>query len=910
MGNENKELLAFNRGVISPRGLARIDLERMAMSAETQTNWMPRVLGSMMLRPGLEFINVTFGSGFVDCFLESFIFSQNDTAVIVGDESSLHILIDDTYLATDGIVNSQVVNNTFDTDIASWTDASEAGGTAYWVTGGYAGLQGDGTDYAILRQTVTAADIGKTYHVFVGVEDGPVRFKIGSVAGEDDFFSTRILQRGGHWLGFVPDADFTIEIANDQKHTARVDQVSLQGLGGIGDFISLAHDVLEEDFGKVRMTQSNDVIYWTTAGYKSYKLLRDDNNSWSIESWLPEDGPFRTQNVSGVTIETDMISGDAELTSSQSLFRQEHADNRALFRLASFGQTVSDDLGGAPEQTESIRVVGTADAREFGIIIEGTFNATVSLQFAFTEDGPWNDQGDTWTVPVSTTYKDGQDGQIIYYRLAIKSGDYVSGTATCTLTYTGGSIQGIGRVYNFTDSTHVDVHVLKDFGSIEPTKDWWEGEWSDRRNWPTAVDINEGRLMLAGDDKIHGSISDSFDSFDDNFEGDGGAINRSIARGPNRIVHWLLGLSRLMLGSADNAANVAPAKIEGNSPLSVRSNNFDEPLTPTNFNIKAVDSKGVFVDRTEQRLYELAYDANSYDYKPLDLSVFTPDFNVSGIRRIAVQMKPDVRVHCVRNDGTVGLLVFDRLENVICWVDVVTDAGAGEVLDVTVIPGVEEDQVYYAVRRFINTVYTNEVVKWAKESECIGGLLNKQADSFSVYDDVPTVTPFPSGLLYLRGETVIIWADGIDVGTDVVDIFGALTNDLAVAASKVVVGLPYTAQFKSAKLAELTGIGLLERKKVNRLGFIAENMHYQGLQYGPDFDNLSDLPKVSRGQAVSDNQIYSEYHEDNFPFGGTWNEDARICLQAAAPRPCTIKAAILEMESVEHKNPRRAPRRS
>jgi hypothetical protein len=52
MGKMTNALLAFNRGLQSRLGLARIDLERTALAAEVQTNWMPRSLGSMMLRPG------------------------------------------------------------------------------------------------------------------------------------------------------------------------------------------------------------------------------------------------------------------------------------------------------------------------------------------------------------------------------------------------------------------------------------------------------------------------------------------------------------------------------------------------------------------------------------------------------------------------------------------------------------------------------------------------------------------------------------------------------------------------------------------------------------------------------------------------------------------------------------------
>jgi hypothetical protein len=47
---------SFNRGLVSPLALARIDLKRLALSADISTNWMPRTLGPMMLRPGLGYV--------------------------------------------------------------------------------------------------------------------------------------------------------------------------------------------------------------------------------------------------------------------------------------------------------------------------------------------------------------------------------------------------------------------------------------------------------------------------------------------------------------------------------------------------------------------------------------------------------------------------------------------------------------------------------------------------------------------------------------------------------------------------------------------------------------------------------------------------------------------------------------
>ncbi len=899
----NKLLLAFNRGIISSRGLARIDIARMAMSAETQTNWIPRVLGSMMLRPGNKFVDFLNNGVNNRGRLVPFTFGVDDQALLELTASIMLIidpLTDLHIVTTTDAPASQLLNTGFGSDISSWTDASQTGGSVTWLVGGYAGMKGDGTDFGILRQTVAVAggDQNKQHRVLVRVVDGPVRFKVGSTAGDDDYIAEVRLDRGEHSLSFTPGANFTVEFANEREFNVRVTQCIMQNATSSLSLITPWASAADRD--NLRWDQSADVMYFAADGVRTQKVeRRGDGTSWSVVDYLPEDGPFRVQNVSGITLVPSALIGDITLTASEGIFRQEHADNRSIWRIASQGQTVTKAISGADDFSDAIRVIGKGDARNFGITISGTFVATVTLQFAFADDGPWNDQGLTWTAPVSTNLNDGQDDQIIFYRIGIKTGDYTSGTATVGLNYTGGSIQGVARVIAFTSSTVVTAQVLKDFGAITASKDWWEGEWSDRRGWPTSTTIHEGRLWWAGRDNIWGSISDRYESFDDNFVGDAAPISRSIGSGPIRVIHWLISMGRLLFGTADNSANVAAAKMDGNRPLGARSNSFDEPLSPTNFNIKTISSKAVFVDRSKQRLYELLYNLDQQDYQSLDLSIFAPDFNTIGIVQIAVQMKPDVRIHCVRSDGTLGMLVYDRLENVICWIEITSPGATGLIEDVAILPGVVEDQVYYVVKRTINSLTERHIVKWALESEAIGGQLNKIADSFALYDSTATTTPFTTELIHLRGETVVIWADGKDVGTDTVTAAGALTNPLATAASKVVAGLGYTAQFKSTKLGEINGIGLLERKKVNRLGFIAENLHYQGLQYGPDFSNLSDLPLVEESQVTAADTIHASYHEDNFPFGGEWDTDSRICIQAAAPRPATVLAAIAEFESLE-----------
>jgi len=57
------------------------------------------------------------------------------------------------------------------------------------------------------------------------------------------------------------------------------------------------------------------------------------------------------------------------------------------------------------------------------------------------------------------------------------------------------------------------------------------------------------------------------------------------------------------------------------------------------------------------------------------------------------------------------------------------------------------------------------------------------------------------------------------------------------------------------------------------------------------------LPLVRDGANTASDTVYSEYDEESFAFPGTWDTDSRLCLQASSPRPCTILAAIVGVET-------------
>jgi hypothetical protein len=898
-------LYALNRGVVDRRGLSRMDVKRLAMAAETQTNWMPRVLGSMMLRVGLQYIGAT-ASNAAARYLR-FVFSTEDTALIELTASLMRVWIDDALL-TRPSVTTAIANGTFNTNLTSWTDSDEAGATSQWATGGYMQLTGNGTARAIREQqvTVAGANIGVEHAVRVVIQRGPVQIRIGSSSGGDQYIAETTLLTGTHSLSFTPTGDFYIRFFSSLVRSVYVDSAVVESAG----VVTLPTPWTAGDLANVRADQSGDVLFVACEGRQQRRIERrgtsPDARSWSVVLYQPEDGPFGLLNTSPVTLTPSGLSGNITLTASQSMFKSGHVG--ALFSIESSGQVVSTTSAVSGTATDSIRVTGISTSRTFSIVISGDASgSTVNLQRSY-DNVTWANTGagGTWTADVTTTSTDGLDNQIVYYRLILTT-RVAPDNVTMELRIGSGSVRGIARVTGFTSSTVVDAEVLSSLGGTTASLDWQEGQWSDEAGWPTAVKLHEGRLWWFGLNGIWGSISDAYDAFDETLEGSAGPIIRTIGSGPVDTINWGLSLKGLLVGAQG-------------AEFTIRASSLDEVLTPTNFNVKAsstqgsgsvdaikIDQGGCFVDRSGTNVYDLAFDLSAYDYQAKNMMELVPGLGYPGIVRMDVQRKPDTRVHCVRSDGVAIVGVINKAEDVLAWIPIETD---GDIEDVVILPAVtgdKDDQVYYVVKRTINGSTVRYLEKWAQELDCLGDLDHCYlADAFVHYSGAAATVI--TGLSHLEGEQVVVWADGEDVGTadsarpwtQTYTVSGGQIT-LAVAASEVVVGLGYTAQFKSGKLGHMVqGDSPLNReKRIAQIGFILANTHKKGVKFGPTLNDtgslrMEDLPEVEAGRAVTA-ETHDYYDEAMITFGGTWTTDSRVCLQAQAPRPATVVAITIDM---------------
>lgn len=900
MAKVTTALQAFNRGCVSRLALARVDLERMRLSAETQTNWIPRVVGAMRLRPGLGYIARTSGDAFATQV--PFIYSVNSASVIELTAMQMRVMADDVFVVRDA-VSTAIVNGDFGAS-GSWTLTTTGAATAT-ITGGLltiAGVSDGGRAVAYQTVSVAAADEDTEHAVRIEVTRGPVAFKIGSTAGEEDLFGEERLDTGTHSIAFTPGgSSFVVHFETTEATAKIVDSVTVEAAGDLTITTPWPEPVLQE----LQYIQSGNTIYVVHPDYQQRKIKWWGGNSWSVFLYKPDDGPFYASRTAEVELTPSSTAGNITLSADRDFFKATNVGS--LFRLFHTGQVVNASLSAADTYTTPIRVTGVTrittagrgtiivNAREWQYTITGTWVGTITLQRSFTDASSGYSDVSSLTANATATVNDGLDNQIVWYRIGFKAGAYMSGAAVVQVTYGGGGGAGICRVTGYTSRTAVQAEVLTDFKNTTATTDWNEGQWSDRRGWPSSIALFDGRMWQMGEDRIWGSISDAYDSHDIDFEGDAGPINRTIGTGPIARVNFALSLNRLIVGT-DAAEH------------SIRSSNFDSPLTPTDFSIRdistqgstaipavKVDSRGVFVQRSGKRVYELAYSFESQEYASRDLTELNPDICEVGVRKIIVQRQPDTRIHFILNDGTVACLLYEPASEVLAWYKIETQ---GLVEDGCVLPGEDEDRVYYVVQRIIAGTTYRFHEKFALETDAVGGAVNKMADCF-LHRSVDQATHV-SGFDHLAGHSCIAWADGAEID-EVTPDPGTGIAQVSSPVDDLVIGLPYEATFRSAKLAygAMSGTALNQTKRISGAGFILADTHARAIRFGQFDDELDYMPGVESDDDVDEDAIHDHYDEGIIEFPGDWDTDARLILKAAAPRPATVLAAVLRITTHE-----------
>jgi hypothetical protein len=971
----NAPLYSLNAGEVSKIALARTDIAKLRIAAACQLNWLPYVVGPMMLRPGLFYVGEVEGDA--PARLVRFVFSKLDTALIELTANQMRVWINEV-LITRPAVATTIGDPSFQ-GTGSWTTANTTSGASATVGGGVCTLTCQPAGgLAQIAQTVTvpAAAFGIEHALRVVVTQGPVVFRAGSAPGGADLIPQTTLDTGTHSLAFTPAvAGLCIQIESTDSWAKTLTSCAIEAAGPL----VLPTPWAAADLPNIRYDQSGDIIFVACHGQQQYKIERRAARSWSTVLFYTDDGPFQASPGIKANFTPGAYSGNATLTSDRPWFQPGHVG--CLFRVFSNGQFNQTVLGAQNAFTPAVRVTGVGGTRNYTWTATGTYAGSLTWQRSFdganagfidVPNGAQSNNGATGTIFSSSTGGTGGvpdlDNVIAWERVGFKAGGYASGNVTVVSSYTGGGGFGIFRVTGYTSPTQVSIAILQPFTSLQASSDWVEGEWSAVNGYPSAVCFHEGRLAWFGGNQAWLSASDDFTNYadikpDGTSTGDGGAINATLGSGPVDAISWGLSLTRLLLGREQ-------------SIMSARSSNFDQPVTPSEIVIRdcsdqgaqrlpaiKAGKRGIFVQQSGRRVYELAFNPQEMDYDDRDLTRLNLDIGKTGFTDIDKATQPDKMILLPRGDGQCAALVYDAKDQVEAWWRIQT---LGTIENVVVLPqnGIE-DLVYFVVRRIVSGQARRFIERLAPRDNCVGGAINQQLDCHVVYQGapLPTVT-----LAQLPNTAVAVWADGRAIGSGVTNASGVLTlpdgqahanivaglagtvitNTAAVATGTLAVGaqyngcpaeifadigstgepihvgsavvqngavtlpngqqaltiiacLGYVAPFMSAKLAYAAQLGtaLTQRKRIDHIGLTLYDAGSQSLQFGQRFDALDPLPLVEAGVATPAVTTWSEYDEPMIEAPGSWQTDARLCLLAQAPNPCTVAGVVIGLATNE-----------
>ncbi len=967
----NAPLYSLNAGEVSKIALARVDVAKLRMAAACQVNWLPYVVGPMALRPGLAYVGEVLGDA--PARLLRFVFSKLDTALIELTANKMRVWINEAQVSRPAVTTS--IGDPFFLGLGNWQTTNTTSGASATVAGGVCTLSCPPVGgLAQIQQTVTISPsvFGIEHAIRIVITQGPVVFRAGSTLGGADLIPQTTLDTGTHSLAFTPgSANLCIQIESTDAWAKTLTSCAIEAAGPL----VLPTPWGAADLANIRYDQSGDIIFIGCYGQQQYKIERRAAHSWSTVLFYSDDGPFQASPGIQANFTPGAYSGNTTLTSDRPWFQPGHVG--CLFRVFSNGQFNQTILGAQNAFTPAVRVTGVGATRNYSWNTSGAWTGKLTFQRSYDSAVSGFIDVATATANGSPTFSSSTGGTggspdldnvIAWERVGFKGGDYTSGNVTVSSTYAGGGGYGIFRVTGYNSPTSVNIQVLTLFSTLQATTDWVEGDWSAFKGFPTSVAFHEGRLCWFGGNQAWLSASDDFTNYadinlDGTATGDGGAINVTLGSGPVDTISWGLSLTRLLLGREQ-------------SIMSARSSNFDQPVTPTQIVIRdcseqgaqrlpavKAGKRGIFVQQSGRRVYELAFSAQEMDYDDRDLTRLNLDIGKAGFTDIDKATQPDKMIFLPRGDGQAACLLYDVKDEVDAWWRLQT---LGAIENVAVLPqdGIE-DLVYFVVRRTINGVTRRFIERLAPRSNCVGGAINQQLDCHLVYQGAPVST---LTLAHLPNTQVTVWADGQSIGSAVTNASGVLalpdgqahsnivaglggavisntaaspTSTLAVGAQyngypaevfadigatgdpvhigalvvasgaitlpngqtalTIIACLGYAAPFMSAKLAYAAQLGsaLTQRKRIDHVGLVLYDANYQGVAFGQRFDALDNLPLYEAGAATPAGTTWSEYDEPMIEVPGSWQTDARLCLLAQAPNPCTVGGVVVGLTTNE-----------
>jgi hypothetical protein len=273
---------------------------------------------------------------------------------------------------------------------------------------------------------------------------------------------------------------------------------------------------------------------------------------------------------------------------------------------------------------------------------------------------------------------------------------------------------GYGIITARTNTTVVTIEILINMGSSTASTNWSLGSFSTTTGFPSCVSFFEQRLVFAASinnpQTVYFSKSGDYENMDANIGGtvaDDDAIVYTIASNQVNAIRFLTSARTLIIGTAGGE-------------FVVSGGGDNSPITPTNIMIKKQSNYGaanvdaisvgnttLFLQRAKRKIRELAYNFDVDGYIAPDLTILAEHITEGNVVEMAYQEEPLAIIWCVRGDGQLIALTYQREQEVVAWhrhiIGGVFGTGNAVVESVAVIPTDDSEyELYMIVKRTID----------------------------------------------------------------------------------------------------------------------------------------------------------------------------------------------------------------
>lgn len=427
----------------------------------------------------------------------------------------------------------------------------------------------------------------------------------------------------------------------------------------------------ESELFELQFAQSADILYITHPNHAPAQLTRTAATTFTLTDTAFEDGPWLEENIETTTLTPSATSGSITITASATT----GINNGDGFQ--------STDVGRLVRIGHVANAWASSTAYSVGNVVRNSDNI-----YECTSGGTSAGSG-------------GPTGE----------GDsIVDGSVTWKFIEDGGIRWGYAEITSITSTTVVDATVQKAFGGTSAETFWRLGAWYGG-SYPGSVAFYEQRLFFAGStdnpQTLWGSKGGDYTNFTPGVLDDD-AVTYTIATDQVNAIRWLSPGKVLAVGTAGGEFKVSASTNE-------------EALTPTNVRVVRETAFGsanilpqrvgevvLYTQRAGRKIREFVYQFETDGYVSPDLTLLAEHITQTGIVEVEYQQEPDSIVWCVLTDGALAALTYQRDQRVVGWHKHVlggTSAADGTqtvVESVAVIPGSTDDEVWVAVKRYVN----------------------------------------------------------------------------------------------------------------------------------------------------------------------------------------------------------------